>query len=156
MAHFRAHAGGGNNHFSASARNRGIHIGHAVAVSQGSLGVGDGLGIFRRSDTFTGEGGLLNFKGCRNKKAAIRRNTVARLHQHNVSRHQLLGLNLNCLAIAAHTCDAFHGFGQRRQAGLSFGLTTQSQDRVEDSQPDQHQGGFPFSGEDLVDDGRAE
>ena len=67
VAHFRAHAGGGNAHLTAPARNRGIHIGHVVTVSQGSLGISNGLGIFRRSDTFTSEGGLLNFKGCGNK-----------------------------------------------------------------------------------------
>ena len=101
-------------------------IGHAVAVAQRHFGLVDSLRVFGRGDALAGQGGLLDLHRGRNEQASIGRHAVARLHQHDVARHNLFGFDLDGLAVAAHAGDVLHHLFQRGQAGLGLGFAGSS------------------------------
>jgi hypothetical protein len=81
---------------------------------------------------------------------------VARLHQHHVARHQLLGVDLDRLAAPPDPGDGLHHLRQRLDALLRLGLLAQADHRVEHRQPGQHDRGADVAGDDQVDDGRGQ
>ena len=87
------------------------------------------------------------------KQAAVGGDAVARLHQHDVARHQPLGVDLDRLPVAAHAGDGLEHLLQRRQAGLGLGLPAQAQHGVEDGQADQHERRPHLAGDDQADHG---
>ena len=110
----------------------------------------------RGRDAFAGQRGFLDLEGRGDEQAAVGRDAVARLDQHDVARHQLARVDLDRLAVAAHAGDVLHHLLERGQAGLGLGLLVHAQHRVEDGQADQHECRADLLREDLVDDRRAE
>jgi hypothetical protein len=102
------------------------------------------------------QGGLFDLQGRGDTDPAVGRDPVARLHQHHVARHQLGGVDLDRLAVAADPGDGLHHLGQRLDAFLRLGLLAQPDHRVEHRQPGQHHRGPGLPGDQQVDDGRGQ
>ena len=85
-----------------------------------------------------GQGGLLDLQRGGDEQAPVGGHAVARLHQHDVAGHELLGVDLDDRAVAAHAGDVLQHLLQRGEAGLGLGFLAQAQHGVEDGQPDQH------------------
>ena len=90
------------------------------------------------------------------KQATICRDAIARLHQHNISWHQLPrhSPRLPGRFGARGRCSFIVSASAAKLASALASLTN-AQDGIEDRQTDQHKGGSPISDENLVDDGRA-
>jgi hypothetical protein len=137
-------------------RDRGVHVGQADPVPQRDLGAGDRLGRLADREALAGQGGLLDLQGRGHGDAAVGRDPVARLHQHHVARHQLLGIHLHGLAVAADPGDGLHHLGQRLDALLGLGLLAQSDHGVEHRQAGQDDRGPDIPGDQQVNDGRGQ
>ena len=87
---------------------------------------------------------------------AVGGDQVARLDEDDVAGHQLLGVDLDRLAVAAHPGDRLHHLRERLDALLGLGLLAQADHGVEDREPGQHDGRAGVAGDDLVDEGRAQ
>ena len=98
---------------------------------------------------------LLDLKRRCNGDPAVGRDPVARLHQDHVSGDQLLGVDLDRLAVATDAGDRLHHLREGLDALLGLRLLPQSDDRVEDGQARQDDGRRGVPGHQLVDHGGA-
>ena len=156
VADLGVHAGAGDDHLAAAARDRGVHVGHAGAVAQRDLRFVDRRDVFGDRHTLARQRAFLDLDGRRDEQPAVGRHEVARLHQHDVAGHDLAGVDLHRLAVAANAGDGLHHPLERSQARLGLCLLVQPHDGVEHGQTDQHERRAEVVGDQLVDDAGAQ
>ena len=99
-----------------------------------------------------GQRRLLDLQRRRDADPAVGGHPVARLDEDDVAGHELLGVDLDRLAVAAHPGDGLHHLGQRLDALLRLRLLAQADHRVEHGQAGQHQRRPDVPGHDQVHD----
>ena len=82
----------------------------------------DGRGVLERRRALPGQGRLLDLERGRHQQPPVGRDAVARLDEHDVARHQLLGVDLDRHAVAPHAGDVLEHLLQRGQARLGLRL----------------------------------
>ena len=80
---------------------------------------------------FACECGFFGLQVVRHQQAAIGGHTVAGFHQHDVARHQLAGVHINDLPVAAHPGARCQHLLERRQRALSPVLLPKPQARIQ-------------------------
>ena len=154
VADLGVHAGGGDDDLAAAAGDRGVHVGHARAVPERHVVTRHRGDRLADREALAGERGLLDLEGRGDADPAVGRDPVAGLDQHDVARHQLLGVDLDGLAVPAYPGDGLHHLGQRLDALLGLGLLAQADHRVEQGQSGQDHRRAHVAGDDQVHDGR--
>ncbi len=109
-----------------------------VRSPSGTSSPGTGVGRLADRQALTGQRGLLDLERGGDADPAVGGHPVAGLDQHDVAGHELLGVDLDRLAVAAYPGDGLHHLGQRLDALLGLRLLAQPDHRVEEREPGQH------------------
>ena len=131
MADLRAHAGLRDDHLAPPAGDGRVHVGQARPVAERDVLAGNGVDRLADGQALARERGLLDLEGRGDDDPAVGGDAVPRLDQDHVARHELLGVDLDRLAVAPDAGDRLHHLGQRLDARLGLRLLAQADDRVE-------------------------
>ena len=154
VADLGVHARAGDDQLAAAPRDGGVHVRHAGPVAERYVVAGDRVGRLADREALAGECGFLDLERGRDADPAVCGYLVAGLDEHDVADHELLGVDLDRLAAAAHAGDGLHHLGERLDALLGLCLLTQPDHGVEQGEPRQHHRGAQLPGHDQVDDCR--
>ena len=144
FAHFRIHAGIGDEGLAPSVDHGGAHIAQILPVSQRYLlltgGQTQSLHHLVDGDAFAGEGGLLDFQAGAFQQTAVGGDAVAGLQDHHVAGNQLIAVKGSLFSVPQHlTGGGGHGL-ERFNGGLGLALLHHPQHRVQQhhDQDDEH------------------
>ena len=151
VPHLRTHARGGDQDLAVAAGDVGVHEGHVDAVAQRHVGSDDGLGVLLDGHALAGQRAFLDLQRRRHDHPAVGRHAVAGIDQHDVAGHDLVGGDLDHVAVAPHLGDRLHHLAEGRCGGLGFAFLVIPQPRVEEGQQDQPHAGAVL-GDEQADD----
>ncbi len=136
LAHLGVHAGAAHHGTSAAVHHGGAHVAHVLAVAQGHIvcacGKGDGLGMLIDRHGLARKRGLLDLHAGALEHAAVSRNRVTCLKQHDVARYQLGAGQVHEFAVTNHLGLRGAHLLQGGQSLLAFGLLHHAENRVHD------------------------
>ena len=127
------HAGGGDDQLAAAAGDRGVHVGHAGPVAERDVVTRHRVDRLADRQALAGERGLLDLERRGQADPAVGRHPVAGLDQHDVAGHEVLGVDLDRLAVASYPSDRLHHLRESLDALLGLRLLTQPDHGVEDA-----------------------
>ena len=156
VADLGVHAGAGDDDLASAPGDRRVHVRHAGAVAEGDVFPGNRFDALADGQALPGEGRFLDLEGRRQGDPAVGGHHVPRLHQHQVAGDELLGVDLDHLAIPSHPGDGLHHVGERLDTLFGLRLLAEADDRVDQGQPGEQDGGARLPGDHLVDDGGRE
>ena len=127
-SHLRLRAGRGDDELGAPAREQRVHVGHVEPVAERRIRRRQGSGLLADRLGFAGQCRFVDLEPCGENKPPVGRHAVARLQQHDVARHQVVGSDLVLLALAPHAgLDGQHRL-QGGQAPLGAVLLVEADD----------------------------
>jgi hypothetical protein len=150
------HAGRGDDHLAAAARDGRVHVGHVDAVAERDVVARHGVDGLADGRALAGERRLLDLERRGDAEAPVRRDLVARLEGHDVAGHELLGGQVHRLAAPAHVPLDEQHLLERRDALGRLALLVEAEDRVQDGQGEDHDARRPLLQGDDADDRGAE
>ena len=139
VADLAGHAGGGHDHLAAAAGDLRVHVGHVDAVAERHVVAGTGSTLLRHGRALAGEARLLDLQRRRHQQTPVGGHLVARLEADDVARHELLGRDLDELAVAPGAGGDDQHLAQRGDALGRLALLVQPHHGVEHREAEDHQ-----------------
>ena len=142
LAHLGVHTGMGDHHTATAIDHSGAHIDHVAAVTQRDIlrlcpqvqkihQLGD-------RDRLAGEGGLLHLHAGALQHAAVRRDGVARLQQHDITYCQILAANGNLFPVTQHLAGGGGHLLQRLDGFFRLALLKDAQHGIDHDHEEDH------------------
>ena len=119
----------------------GVHVRHVDAIAERRTLRGHRVDHLRHRRALAREAGLLDLERRGDQDPAVGGHLVAGLEPDDVAGDQLLGRDLDALAVAPHVRRHDQHLAQRGDALGGLALLVQAHHRVEDGQPDHDQPG---------------
>src|SRR5207248_7578178 len=139
IADLGCQAGRRHDELAGATSNVGVHVHHVGTVAQVRIDRGYRVDTLAYRDTLTGEGRLVYLECRRPYQAPVGRHEVARLDEHDVTRHDLISRHRDQHALAPHSRVQDHHALERSDRGRGFALLTQTEYRIEQRENEQKQ-----------------
>ena len=147
VADLRPHPRGRDEDLAVTAGHIRVHERHVEAVADPDVRAVDGHRILLDGDALAGQRSFLDLQGRGEDDPPVGGDPVARVDDHDVARHDLIGDELDDLSAATHLRRRLHHLAQRRRGRLGLALLVVAEPRVEQGQQEEADGGLV-----LVDD----
>ena len=135
LAHFRIHAGAGDDSAATTVNHGGTHVDHVFSVTQRNvllLAQLQNLIVLGNGNRFAGKGSLFDLHGVGSDDAAVCGNSVAGFQNHNVTGNQFIGTDGDHFAVTKHLGGGGGNFLQSGNGFFRFTFLHHAQYRVDD------------------------
>ena len=145
-----------DHHLAPTPRDGRVHVGHVDPVPERHVVTGHRLDRLQDRGALARQRGLLDLERRGHEQAPVRGDLVARLEDDDVARHELLGGNVDKLAVAPGMSPDHEHLLERGDALCRLALLVQAQHRIQHGQADDDEARGELLQGNHADDGGAE